>query len=287
MMRVQTNDEFQETLKTTIAPFEEKYDDQIDVVVRSLLLMWKKRHDALFSPELKLATERGILSIQSWAQDLPPHERMFVAEHEFLEESLSGMIERLQDPSRVALLDPTLTTSYGRTLPVDDRLKVRPSLIANAIISRLVGLDDLPMIEVLDLRNDLKDYLPYFRSEMIKLSEEIVEIESEQLAVELDLRWHRDLAPIMEEIRREVAAARYPRRLLDAVTSDRGAMAATAGALAIAAGGLVVGLGALIPALAVAAYPFLKAKTSSSELMEKARMHKLFFLYELHSRIAT
>lgn len=154
----------------------------------------------------------------------------------FLKESLDGMLERLRDPSRVALLDPTISKLSPRQRRTSQGPP--PTFFANTLLSRMVGLQDLPIIEILDLREDLKTHLPHFRSEMIRLSEEVASIESsDEVADLVERRWHRDILPSLEEIRREVAAARYPRRLLDAVTSDPAAMAAGAGALTLAAGG--------------------------------------------------
>ncbi|MFK3983114.1 hypothetical protein ACI2K4_22390 [Micromonospora sp. NPDC050397] len=277
------NEAAQNVFSKVVLPFWERYSDHIDKVIYALRLVWANRRKALMAPDLKPAIDREVLTVQGWVEDLPPHERMFLADEEFLTESFAGMIERLQDPARVAMLDPALAP------PPEPAGSVRPdapAALASAVISRLPGLDDLPLIEVLDLREELSEYLPYFRSEMIRLSEDLTDAQSHKdVAAEIDRRWHRDLAPAMEEIRREVAAARYPRRLLDAVTSDPATMASGAGALVIATGGLAVGLSALIPALAAAAYPFLKAKTLRDLQLQNAQTNKLFFLYALQNRI--
>jgi hypothetical protein len=149
----------------------------------------------------------------------------------------------------------------------------------------MAGLEDLSIVEVLDLREDLRDYLPHFRSEMVRLSEDVSAMETADIANEIDRRWHLDLAPVLEEIRRAVAKARYPRKLIDVVTSDAKSTASLAGSLALAAGSLAAGLGSLIPAVTAAAYPFVKARMLAEEEMEKARQNKLFFLYALQTRL--
>ena len=264
-----------------IQPFWQRYYDQINLMIDGHRKIWVARHDMLIAPELKCAIDRGILTVQGWVEDLHPADRMFLADEDFLAESFEGMLSRLQDPGKVALLDPTLKSI------IDDApaRPAPPALLAKSIVSRLPGLNELPLIEVIDLREDLKDHLPYFRSEMIRLSEDLAEITStEDLAAEVDRRWHLDIAPAMEEIRREVAAARYPRKLLDAVTADPASMASAGSAFAIAAGGLAVGLSALLPAMAAAAFPFLRAKALRDQQLDKAKTNKLFFLYALQER---
>ncbi|WP_431936996.1 hypothetical protein [Micromonospora sp. RP3T] len=261
-----------------IQPFWQRYIEQVNLMIDGHRRIWSARHDALIAPELTHAIDKGVLTVQGWVEDLHPADRMFLADEDFLAESFEGMLSRLQDPSKVALLDPTLASVAEQSRAG----LTSPALLAKSIVSRLPGLNELPLIEVIDLREDLKDHLPYFRSEMIRLSEDVSEITSpEDLAAEVDWRWHRDIAPAMQEIRREVAAARYPRKLLDAITTDPAAMASAAGALAITAGGLAAGLAALLPALGAAAYPFLRAKTARDQQLSNAKTNKLFFLYAL------
>ncbi|WP_157744639.1 hypothetical protein [Micromonospora viridifaciens] len=268
-----------------ILPFWSKHRDKIEVVVDACLRKAHERHDMLIASEIRQAIDRGVLSIQGWGSDVSPDDQENVFIEDFLAECLNGVIERLRSPSRVALLDPGVAGATGDVGTASSSR--RPSFIANEMLSRLVGLHDLPVVEVLDLREDLKDYLPHFRSEMIRLAEEIAQSEiEEEIPAILDRRWHRDILPALEEIRREVAAARYPRRLLDAVTSDPVAITSSVGALTVAAGGLAFGLNALAPAIFAAAPAFLRAKADQSQRIEKARTNKLFFLYAVQSSIS-
>ncbi|WP_431881192.1 hypothetical protein [Micromonospora chalcea] len=282
----QTNEEFNLVMSDVADPFFERYEQQLDDLTRAFSALWVARHEMLVAPELIPAIDRDVLTVQGWVEDLPPQARIFVANEDFLEESFAGMLERLQDPQKLALMDAALPSSSEEVNSFTEA-PASPAFLGNAIISRIPGLSDLPMMEVLDLRDDLKAYLPHFRSEIVQLSQDVAQVSSRRdLVAEVDRRWHRDIAPAMEEIRREVAAARYPKRLLDAVTSDPATIASGAGALTIAAGGLAVGLSALLPAVAAAAYPFLKAKALRDQGLAKAQTNKLFFLYELHNRVS-
>ncbi|SCF20821.1 hypothetical protein GA0070558_15030 [Micromonospora haikouensis] len=285
MRRCDTNEELRHAFSTVVIPFFERHSDQSSKMVEAFSRLWRDRHEMLIAPDLAPAIDRQVLTVQGWVEDLPPQERMFLANEEFLEESFAGMLERLQDPRRLALMDPSIAAPEPN---VNYETTPTPAFLGNAIVSRIQGLDDLPMIEVLDLREELKDYLPHFRSEIVSLSQDVAQMTSSQeIAAELDLRWYRDIAPAMEEIRREIATARYPRRLVDALTSDPATIASGAGALTIAAGGLAIGLSALLPAVAAAAYPFLKAKALRDQGLEKAQTNKLFFLYALQNRLST
>ncbi|WP_157739806.1 hypothetical protein [Micromonospora narathiwatensis] len=281
----QTQEALDDAFMRIAKPMWDKYENQVASLVEAHLLVWQERHDALIAPEIRQAIDRGVVSLQGWANRVDPEVQTFVPSDDFLKESLDGMLERLRDPSRVALLDPTISKLSPRQRRTSQGPP--PTFFANTLLSRMVGLQDLPIIEILDLREDLKTHLPHFRSEMIRLSEEVASIESsDEVADLVERRWHRDILPSLEEIRREVAAARYPRRLLDAVTSDPAAMAAGAGALTLAAGGLAYNLSALLPAVAGAALPLLKARADRNQRLDQAKNNRLFFLYAVQERFS-
>lgn len=284
MRQRDNNEEFSHTFSTIVIPFLERHRNQTSAMIEAFQRLWVNRHNMLIAPDLLPAIDRQILTVQAWAEDFPPHNHIFTERGKLLEKSFAGMLERLEDPQRLALIDPSIATP---PLNVSCENAPTPAFLGNAVVSRIPGLDDLQMIEILDLREDLKEYLPHFRSEIVTLSQEIAQMtSSHEVAAEVDLRWHRDIAPAMEEIRREVAAARYPRKLVDALTSDPATIASGAGALTLATGGIAIGLSTLLPAAAAAAFPFLKAKSLRDQGLEKAQTNKLFFLYALQNRLS-
>ncbi|WFF01558.1 hypothetical protein [Micromonospora sp. WMMD964] len=265
-----------------VVPFWDKHISEVEALADAYLSLWQERHDSLIAPEVRQAIDRGVVTIQAWGGKHPEVDQILTPADEFLGESVGAMIQRLQDPARLALLDTQLA---GSTNGDSQGAGSGPPFIANAVLSRLTGLEDLPITEVLGLREDLKTHLPYFRSEIVRLSDELANTDSSREASALlDRHWHREILPALEEIRREVAGARYPRRLLDAVTADPGTIASSAGALTLAVGGLAAGLSALLPAAAIAAYPFLKANSDRLQRLDQAKANKLFFLYAVQER---
>ncbi len=95
--------------------------------------------------------------------------------------SIDIFLQRLADVSHQPMLDigaerAARHSNSDKTVrqPAGGAGWQMPTLVAADLMMRLPGLDRLPLIDVLDLREDLADYLPAFRSEMMRLGEDIM-----------------------------------------------------------------------------------------------------------------
>jgi hypothetical protein len=280
--------------------FWKKYESLVERTADAARVVWAQRFRDLEDGKLGRAAEAGLLTIEGWLPALPRDFSAVAAADidEMYEESMDQFVEQLNNAERQPLLDAGAAwVANNWPHPRNDHSRRRhrkpkdwhaATLVsANAII-RLPGLDRLPLIEVLDLRDDLREYLPSFRSEMVRLGEDIANdenITAVDIAAEVDRRWHKEIAPVLADIRQKIASAAYPRQLLSAVTSEKDALGAIGGALVLAAGSVAAGASMLVPAAAAATYPFAKALNQRISTLEEVRKNRMFFLYALEKGI--
>ncbi|WP_327038808.1 hypothetical protein [Micromonospora maris] len=280
--------------------FWAKYDELIERAAKNAYRIWVERHRALEGNALEAAISRGYLSTEGW---LPPFPRdwsggLLVNLDEMFDASLDEFVDRLAVADQQPMLDAGANwvlenwpgtdglPRQSMDQPVDWRST--SNLVAQSMM-RLPGLERLSLVDVIDLREELSDYLPAFRSEMLKLGDDIAgsgNSSSEEVANEVERRWHRDIAPSLVEIRREVVEASYPRRLLNSLTGEKDSLIAVGGAFMLGAGSVAAGLSTLIPAAAAAAYPFVRAARDSLAAKSEAQKNRLYFLYKLEEGIA-
>lgn len=276
----------------------EKYEELVERAANNARSALHLRFQQLTATELKPAIDRGLLSVEGWLPPFTetPEAGLLVDINEMYDASLDMFMDRLSNANHQPMLDAgskwveeNWITTGSSTHAAADTDWHSSTVVAADLIIRLPGLDRLPLSDVIDLRADLKAYLPAFRSEMIRLSEDVTTSESlapRDLSVELNRRWHRDIAPVVEEIREQVVAASYPRRLLNTLTSEKDSLIALGGAFMLGAGSVAAGLSALIPAGAGAVYPFVKALNESASAHREAKKNRLYFLYGLQQGIS-
>lgn len=276
--------------------FIREYDELIETVSQNAIRVWAKRFEELEGKELGPAITSGRLSVEGWTPPIEKHGMasvgLNVEETEFW--SYDEFVARLGSSNKQLMLDAGASwiaenwrsPHYQKRRAVADKAgnwRLTSVLVARQMVT-LPGLERLTIAEILDLRRELEEYLPAFRSEVFHLGEDIAnadEMTQEEVSLELERRWHRDVAPAVMEIRQQIAAASYPRHLLNAVTTEKGSLAALAGAFALGAGSLAAGVSALLPAAAAAAYPFAKALNETLSARREARRSRLYFLYKL------
>ena len=255
-------------------------------------------HDALNSSGLLMASEAGILSVEPWlSTELSDVELSFVdVVEEYLPNAVLDLGKRLMTSRAVPLLEPgahSVFLSGEGEAPAFQAAATGPALdrravVAAALAAQLPDLRLVPIDEVIGLRAALKDYLPAFRLEVVKLADEIAAdgaLDATQLATEVEKRWERDLAPQLQEIREKVRTLAYPRKLLASLVEDKGTLSATASSVVLAVGSVYAGVGTLLPAAAAATYPLLKALNDTLSDRDEARRNRLYFLYGAQERL--
>ncbi|MEW5542688.1 hypothetical protein AB1339_34205 [Streptomyces cyaneofuscatus] len=263
--------------------------------MRTVLL---DRRDGLMSPELDRAIERGILGCSGWSSVQPDPRELVWSDvwEEFIPYTAQCILHRLAESSNVPLLDPGARNTISQSVGSETLIELTgenqglhlPAGVAGSLMAHLPGLNELGVDELLDLRESLNEYLAAFRGELVSLSDEIESDESadaERLGIEIERRWHRDMAPVVQEIQHEVKSASYPRSLLNSFSADKATMTSAASSVVLAAGSVFAGAGALIPAAAAAAFPFVSALNDSLKSKREIRKNKLYFLYGIQNRL--
>lgn len=279
--------------------FGHKYIDAINEHRSAIGKLLRSRHEMLTSSGLELAMSRGQLSYDGWLEDdemTPFYLNWDEGIDAYLPAAKLAMVDSLVRARGVPLVDlgtqvalesvniqpglSEMTSSYQPHLDYGTKL--------TAVLSAsLPHLQELPLDEVLDLRESLKDHLPAFRSEMLTLSEGIPSdsrIDSYALGREAAIVWSRKIEPLLQDIQHEVKLARYPRQVLNSITQDRGGITGVSAAIILAAGSTFAGLAALIPAAAAAAYPFVHALNETLKTRAELKKNRLYFLYRLNNK---
>jgi hypothetical protein len=270
----------------------EKYADAVDDLDDRVQLIWGARYRDLEATELTLPMSSELLSVEGWLETLPrDHNALAINTDVMAQVAVESFVKMVTESSGRSMLD----AGADWTLQSGRPRKRKPSrgrhgawqastmLAANAIV-RIPGIDRLPIAELLDVKESLHDYLPAFRAEMIRLGDDVAaegNASAEQIVNEVEHRYHRDIAPVVAEIRQQVAAAAFPRRLLNTMTSERDSLTALGGAVLLAAGSVATGLSTLVPAVAAATYPFAKAMAASMTGRDDVKRNRLYFLYVL------
>nr|WSY55860.1 hypothetical protein OG999_40810 [Streptomyces sp. NBC_00886] len=275
-----------------------RHEEKIGKFLTAMRAVLEERRDGLLSTELESAISRGILTCSGWSsvQPLPSELVWSDIRGELIPHSVQCVVERLADSPNVPFIDPGARLSISNSLGSDTLVQLDgvnsdialPVKIAGSFMAHLPSLSELKVDELLDLRDSLGEYLPAFRSELMDLSGEVESVASddmESLGKEIERRWHRDVAPALQEIRQEVAKASYPKNLLSTFSADKATMTSTATSVALAAGSVFAGAGALVPAAAAAAFPFVKALNESLKSRSDLRKNRLYFLYGVQRRL--
>lgn len=278
--------------------FWRRHEDKVAEFARRMHRAWSQRREDLEDGELQVAIQAGLLESARWdARERSEEEIHFEPESEYFTGTIDAMLEKARNPHVIPMLDPGTRLLIGlethrlanRELEVPNGVMIDHGLVAINALGNLPGIHDLSIAEIIDVRESLKDYLPAFRSEMIKMADSISEgsdLSTVDIAYEVNRRWDRDIAPAMVEMERAVAAARYPKKLIDVVLSDRSGIATAATSVVLAAGSFAAGFSTLIPAAATASYPFLKAL--NDKIRERGDLEKksLYFLYSANQLIS-
>lgn len=278
--------------------FALRHERKIDKFLTAIREVLRERRDGLISKELEVAITRGVLTCSGWSSIQPPPTELvwFDVREDFIPYSVQCVVDRLVESPNIPFIDSGARLSISQSLGSDTLVQLDgvnkdvalPVTVAGSFMAHLPGLTELKVDELLDLRDSLGEYLPAFRSELMDISEEVESSTTgnpETLGREIDRRWHKDVAPTLQEIREEVLKASYSKHLLSTFSVDKATMTSTASSIVLAAGSVFAGAGALVPAAAAAAFPFVKALNESLKSKNDLRKNRLYFLYGVQSHL--
>lgn len=285
------SEDAQEAYLEALERFERKYASQIEEFSRASLAALRTHRDQLLSPALESLAEAGILDITGWSTgDSDAWSLAWQEELDFLVNSIDDVASYLRDSEGAVMLEPgsaffldSDVSAWNTSQPMH-----MPAHLASAFVSRLPGLRSASLGELLEVRDELDDYLVPFRAVMATMAKDVSDAVGESpeaLAAEIEKRWVREVAPVLHELAVRTKRGGYPRELINVLTEDKGSMASAASSIVLAAGSTAAGLAALVPAAAAAAYPFAKALKEVVEGREMRQDNQLFFLYSAQKQL--
>lgn len=267
-----------------------EYESRVDEVGAAIRGLWISRKDQLDSKSLDLLRDRGILEVRTWTngvsradwyQDVSKFGEFMgemLNESEHFQRIVDEVALNLSDSRGVLMADPGAALVLG----TGQQSRPSPADIGISMVSRLPGLYDVEIAELIEIRDSLEPYLAPFRAAVINIEEEIAARTFDNArtsAEEVDRLWYKRVAPTTQEIAAQVRRGGYPRALLAAFTEDGASKVAAGATIAIASGSLVAGAIALIPAALAAGVPFVRALASKLEAQDTAKDNRLFFMY--------
>jgi hypothetical protein len=282
-------------IRVALLSFAQKYNDQITNYQTIYDAVLRKRVTDLQSPGIEKAKAAGLLDEIAWYDGGEISIDALVWNEgvgRYLTDAVIGVAERIIGSHGSVLLEPgaiRILNSADSRAPKAAQKKPELDLaagVATAVTGRLPGLSDMPFDEVLDLRDDLEDYLAPFRGAMAELADEIASAGkgSTDLVSEVERQWVRKIDPTLSEMRAAIGRGSYRRNLLGTFAEDKAALASSGSSIALGVGSIFAGFGALIPSGVTAAFPFVRALNETLKARDDVRKNRLYFLYRARSR---
>lgn len=264
--------------------FEEEYSDNIWAATDATMKLLRARHDMLIGGVLGDAVRRGVIQSTGWTEEgSDPWSLAWGDESDFWEDGAIRLAEMLASTGGAIMLEPGTKRALGMKEIASSEIppEMLPGALAHRMLSKLPALQEIPLDELLDLRDDLSEYAIPFRAAMAEMADEISASDASErsLEVEIERKWTKEVAPAIQEMRQKVRSESYPRALLDALSGDRASLIAAASSVGLAAGSVSAGVAALIPAAAAASFPFLKALNSRLKSRDELKRNRLYLLY--------
>ncbi|MFL5798477.1 MAG: hypothetical protein ACJ77A_11170 [Actinomycetota bacterium] len=198
---------------------------------------------------------------------------------DMLSEFLARVIEMLTEGSTFPLLD---ASSAGLVRILERESRLNPSAVASRrsseihtaadFMSFLPYFTELPMDEVLDLRDRLANPLARFRSEMVSMAREFQTRSFDQgFAVEVQDAWRQRVEPALADIREGLAEHGFLQEVKSVALGDLKALLVEAGGVIGIAHGNVISLSGLMTATMASGVPAAHMAGSAIKEMQTAR----------------
>ncbi|MBY4206119.1 hypothetical protein HQO44_06585 [Rhodococcus fascians] len=277
--------------------FYEKYSKRMHELMDELASFFYRKRFDLNSDDMTILRGLDSVSVDGWFPDADDREKQIfnIAFSEHAGPYWSSLGSALPDLIDTSSKTSLMLSGLGRfqTGASSDKLRsvslASPASVASSVMAGLPSFKRSTLTQVLELREDLGDFLPNFRGEMIDLSDTIGAKgidDSDAIQYEVERSWHQRIAPQLSEMRAIAKSKSYPRTLLDEIATDGATQIATGASVVIAAGGLVAGLAVLLPAAVGVALPFVTALNKKMKDAKELQSNGLFFLHEVDRRLS-
>lgn len=280
-----------------VPAFARQYDAQISDAANAIERVWSQREKQLSLEDLAPAVERDLVSVSGWRESgTDPWSLAWSDENDFFALAPDELIDQLVDRPNAVMFEPGSRMTLGDSLadggtliasPATQPL-VSPISVAAALFARLPTMASVPVGELLEIRDDLHDYLAPFRAGMVDLAEQISsepDLDEKAMAQRIERCWYRDIDPALQELRNKARNSGYPRQLLATFSEDKGSLIGATSSVVLAAGSLVAGVATLLPAMAAASVPFVRALNGRLKERDDLKGNRLYFLYKLQDRL--
>jgi hypothetical protein len=268
-----------------VSKFEKKYKQQILDYRDGFHAILTARHFDLESESLDLAVSKGVLQVRAWnADSVTPYQMTWSPmAREYFENAVAQMADRLESGSNPISIEPAARASI-RPAEADGGPTSETTMhVSNVLASRVPGLAQMSIDELLDLREDNQQYLAPFRSAILEMAQNVAGAEGaspREIEKLTKIAWEREAAPALRELEFRLEGATFGRKLLDTVMEDKGAAVSAGAALVMGFGTVLAGLVALVPAAMAAAYPVAKAVAERGTERRLAKQNRMYFLYQ-------
>lgn len=243
--------------------------------------------------ELVPAIEAGIVSLSAAGVDQGETDDMVQAYIEILR-------RHLMNPRVHLMFDEQAASLVGSLI---DEEVVRPSRLAvvnageaaigSGMIARLPAFPDTPLDELLDLRSDLDDPLARYRRAVSQMAVHLrVRAFDSEMPAELDDIWRTEVDPALRDMREALTQHGLVREVARSLATDAGSVVAAVTGASVSVGlSTLSDLNALVPVVVGAAPPAAavwqhvgRGRVNRNEARRMARIHDLYYLYQLDQR---
>lgn len=205
---------------------------------------------------------------------------------------IDGVLSDIRDPNTFPMLDAQTKRIVNAGVRegvfqfTDAEVKKgRHVALAGHVFDRLPVFENVPIDELIDVREQLQAPLVRFRAAMIRFSAAVKEAPwDEGFRAEAELILLQEVEPALQELDELVRGNSYLRHLVDAVIGDRKTLVGALG-LAVADWGQLAGDLLNVPATAVAglltAHRAWKAEEGRKKIAEQIKGHEMYFVYRL------
>lgn len=266
--------------------------EPIEAFVDLFTAFHRQQYDALSGERLSALVERGLLAQRPWDDrrlgrlSYPDH----VREHE--EEAFSYGWQQMGDALSEGHAGIVLDRGVDALLHDSGSQAVQASSItlenATNLLSIVGGLSRASLDEVVDIREELREYLDPFRSFLLSHARGVHVTADMPLAErrrQAELTWQADVAPAIAELRGMVESEGFARNAVRVAAQGPESIIGVGLGLTTAMASGAIGVTALA-GLGVAALPtIIKAAASSLQARKANRRNGAYFVLEVERRL--
>ncbi|WP_084104166.1 hypothetical protein [Demequina sp. NBRC 110056] len=265
---------------------ETRFRHRVQPLTSARAAIFKSRADSFLSARLN-AMPTTVIRQEPWDSTVRTQYQKFldtrVGEHAASDRMVEQMETAVLHSVAGVMLDPAVSYGLGVRGATPAEIGSAATVSGAVELMRMVGgLSELPLDEVVEVREELHPYLQPFRGFLLETSaaanlEDADALEQGRL---LQIAWEAEVAPAISDMRIHVEGATFKRNALDLFSSASDATKTLGMAVGAAWASGLTGIAALSVA-AAAAPPTLTALVSSIRAKQDVRHNRAYFVHGL------